>query len=116
MPGPVVVAEARDPLQAGIWIDALARAGISATSFERGVGAALGGASAPGWSVYPVVVSRDHLVDARNVIAELDGAAFLAPLSDSSAAAARQRRAIIVIGAVVAGILALALLAAVFSG
>jgi hypothetical protein len=109
---PVVVAQATDPLQADIWIDALRQAGIAATTFERGVGAALGGASAPGWSVYPVFVSRDDLGAARSVIADIDGAAVLAPVPGASGEQAGPRRALMAVASVVAVITVLALVIA----
>jgi len=75
----VVVAEAMDALQANMWVDALHRSGIDATTFERGAGAALGGAAIPSLTVYPVVVNSDSLGAARSVIADLGGAGVLAP-------------------------------------
>jgi hypothetical protein len=111
-----VVAEARDPVQAGIWIDALERAGIPATSFERGVGAALGGASTPGSAVYPVVVGRDDVIAARNVIADLGGAAFLAPLSDIADIAEGQRWVALVVALLAVGVMVLAVVVALVSG
>lgn len=87
----IVVAEAPDELQAAIWVDALRDAGVQAAMFERGVGAALGG-SVTSWSRYPVIVSEEHLLAARNIIAELGGASSLAPYRDPAALRARQTR------------------------
>jgi len=86
-----VVAEARDPVQAEIWLDALHAAGIEANAFERGVGAALGGATGV-FAIYPVVVGESDLVRARNVIAELGDAGRIAPVRDRNATRAAQRR------------------------
>ncbi len=104
----VVVAEAGDPVQAQIWLDALRDAGIQATSFERGVGAALGGAMTSGWARYPVLVAEGEMAAARNVVAELGGAGLLAPVGDPAAARRRQSRALLVVGGIVAVVVVLA--------
>ncbi|MCC7365720.1 MAG: hypothetical protein IT303_15255 [Dehalococcoidia bacterium] len=110
--GTTVVAIARDAVEAAIWTDALRDAGIEAAAFERGPGAALGGA-APPWSSYPVVVPAGRLAAARNVIAELAGGAVLAPYRDIAEERARRARVLWVAGgaaAVVLGFLVVALL------
>ncbi|MBI5949062.1 MAG: hypothetical protein HY875_13060 [Chloroflexi bacterium] len=118
MTGPrrVVVAEASDPVQAAIWIDALHAAGIEASSFERGVGAALGGAATPGWAVYPVLVASTDIGAARNVVAELAGGAALAPIPDHGAARERSQQALRVAGGAVLLVIVLALLARSLGG
>ncbi|MCK9519210.1 MAG: DUF2007 domain-containing protein [Dehalococcoidia bacterium] len=105
----VVVAVAGDAIQAAIWHDALEDAGIEAAVYERGVGAALGGASAFGAS-YPLLVDRGDVAAARNIIADLGGAVALAPVHDDRAARERRQRALLVAGAIVAVILALGVL------
>jgi len=109
--GRVVVAEAADPVQAAIWVDALKAAGIEAASFERGVGAALGGAVTPGWAVYPVLVAAADIGGARNVVAELAGGTALAPIPDSDAAREASQRALRVAGGAALLVIVLALLA-----
>jgi hypothetical protein len=111
----VTVAEAEGPVQAAIWVDALRQAGIAANTYERGVGAALGGAVAPGWAVYPIVVSSEDLGPARNVIAEIAGAGALAPYRDRADARAGQRRVLLTVGVILAGGVALALAARVLA-
>jgi len=102
MAGTVVVARARDEVEAAIWVDALREAGIRAAMFEQGVSAALGGASVPGWASYPVVVARADIGRARNVIAEFAGAAALAPISDGASGERLRRAALAVAGAIAA--------------
>ncbi len=114
--GRVVVAEASDPVQAAIWVDALKAAGIEAASFERGVGAALGGAATPGWAVYPVLVAAADIGAARNVVAEIAGGAALAPIRDEAAARERAQRALRVAGGAVLVVVVLALLARTLGG
>lgn len=104
----VVVAEASDPVQAEIWVAALRDAGIEAATFERGVGAALGGAVTTGVSRFPVIVASRDLVAARNVISELDGAAHLAPFRDAEDQRERRSRALFTVAAIVALIILLA--------
>ena len=116
MAGTVVVAEAPDPIQADIWLDALRHAGIECATFERGVGAALGGAVTSGSAVYPVVVAEKDLGAARNIIANMSGASAIAPVRDSAHLRASQRRAFIAVGAVVVGIVVLGLLSRVIAG
>lgn len=91
---PVVVAVSGDAIQATIWRDALADAGITAAVVERGMSAALGGATSVS-ATYHVLVDREAVGDARNVIAELGGAMSLAPLPDDATAAQRRRAALI---------------------
>jgi hypothetical protein len=107
--GGVVVAEASDPVTAAIWVDALRDAGIAAHSFEQGVGAALGGAATYG-ARFPVIVRRQDIAQARNVIADLDGARALAPYRDESDIRAGQSRALLA-AAAIAGAVVLAALA-----
>jgi hypothetical protein len=104
----VVVAEASDPVQAEIWVDALRDAGIEAATFERGVGAALGGAVTSGVSRFPVIVASTDLLAARNVISELDGANHLAPFRDAEDQRERRSRALFTVAAIVALIILLA--------
>ena len=106
----VVVAEASDPVQAAIWLDALRDAGVEANSYERGVGAALGGAMTPGFARYPVVVGETDLVCARNVISEISGGGVLSPLPDPEAKNAARQRVLMLVGAVVVVILVMGLL------
>lgn len=106
----IVVAQASDEIEAAIWVDALRDAGVKAATFERGVGAALGGTTTP-WSSYPVVVAEEDLLTARNVIAELGGAGSLAPYHDPAAVRERQSRVLVVgvvtiVAVVAAGIVA----------
>jgi hypothetical protein len=107
--GTVVVAEAPDAVSASIWLDALRDAGIEAGMFERGVGAALGGAATPGLSRFAIVVRKEAMLEARNVIAEVGGASRLAPYRDGSEAPGAQRRAIffvvVLIAAGIAGVI-----------
>lgn len=107
----IIVAEAEDPVQAAIWVDALRDAGIEANSFERGVGAALGGAVTPGFARYPVVVGESDIAGARNVIAELAGGGVLAPLPDPAAKNAARQRVLALVGAVVAAVIIMGVLA-----
>jgi hypothetical protein len=108
--GTALVAEAGDAVEAAIWVDALHDAGIEAHSFERGVGAALGGATT-NWARYPVLVPREALGHARSVIAELAGAAVLAPYRDPDDIRDGQSRALRT-AALIAGIVLLAIAAA----
>ncbi len=112
----VVVAEASDPVEAAIWVDALKAAGIDAASFERGVGAALGGAATPGWAVYPVLVAAADIGAARNVVAEFAGGTALAPIPDAAAARERSQRALRIAGGAVVVVIVLALLARTLGG
>lgn len=77
----VVVAVAINPADAQIWVDALRDAGIGAGTFERGSGAAFGGMQMV-TSRFHVIVAPEDLEEARNVIAELGGARYLAPFDD----------------------------------
>jgi hypothetical protein len=113
---PAVVAEASDPLEAAIWVDALRAAGVEAVSFERGVGSALGGAVAPGWSRFPVLVPAADLGTARNVIAELAGGAALAPYRDAAASRKFQRRLLLVMAGVAVAIVVAGVIGRVVAG
>ena len=100
-----VVATAGDAIEAEIWVAALRDAGIEAATFERGPGAALGGATVP-WASYTVIVPASRLAAARNVLAELAGASVLAPYRAPSDV--RDQRQIILkfaLGIVIAAIL-----------
>lgn len=110
------VAEAQDPIQAQIWVDALRAHGIKASSFERGVGGALGGAVTSGMAVYPIIVATSDLAAARNVIADLDGAVHLTPVRDREASQAAQKRALTLAGGVAVVILVLGVLARIVAG
>jgi hypothetical protein len=112
----VVVAEAEDPVQAGKWLDALEQAGIAARSFERGVGAALGGAVTSGFAKYPVLVARDDLLAARNVISRLDGGGVLSPVRDEEAVRATQLRWLVVAVTAIAVVLVLGVASRVVAG
>ena len=87
MKSPALVAIARDPAEAAIWVDALRQEGIEAASFERGPGAALGGVVGGALSRCHVLVDPDRIEDARNVVAEMGGAAALAPVAAETAIA-----------------------------
>lgn len=112
----VVVAETPDAIEASIWVDALREAGVPASVYEQGVGAALGGATTTGFSVYRVVVERGELGLARSVIAEVAGGAVLSTFRDAETARAGQRRALIMAAIVVVGVLVLGALARVVAG
>lgn len=111
-----VVAVAGDPITASIWADALRAAGIETRVFERGEGAALGGALTPGMAVFPVVVERGSLGAARSVIADLAGASALAPFPDRAAAQEGRRRALMVTFGIVLAVLAAGAIARVVTG
>ncbi len=106
--GRIVVAEAPDAVTAAIWVDALRDAGLDATTFSRGHGAAFGGAEA--FSTYPVLVAETSITAARAVIVELDGSSKLAPIPDREADARRLRGALLAVGAIIAALIAAALL------
>lgn len=112
----VVVAEASDSLQANVWVDALTDAGITARSFEQGVGGALGGASTGVFAKYAVLVARDDLVAARNIISRLDGGSVLAPVPDEAAVRESQRRGLIIVSLIVVLILALGIASRLAAG
>jgi len=111
----VVVAEAPDAVRAAIWVDALRSAGIAARTFERGVGAALGGALSFG-AVYPVVVSNDDVGAARTVIADLAGASALARYRDRRDARSSQRRVLILLAIIMGGVLGAGVIARLLAG
>lgn len=75
----VPVARTADPVSSAIWVDALRQEGIKAASVERGVGAALGGMSGVGQFV--IIVRQSQVGAARSIIAELDGARALVPIT-----------------------------------
>ena len=110
----VVVAEAGDSLEAAIWIDALQAAGIEARTFERGVGAALGGAATVGFARYPLVVSREDLAQARSIIAEMGGAGSLSPIEEPGDRQQAQRRGLAMAGLIIGSVVFIALLARLF--
>ncbi len=88
----VVVAEAAEPIERGIWLDALEQAGIEATTFERGVGAGIGGAQPILPTSYPILVPSAPIVHARNVIVSLAGAQRLVPISRSAGQVTKAQR------------------------
>jgi hypothetical protein len=104
----VVVARAPDIVSAQIWVDALGDAGIQARLFERGPGAALGGAITSGITRYPVIVAEDDFAVARTVIGRLAGMDVLQPLPDTDAEDARRRWALITVVGLVVGIVVVA--------
>ena len=99
MPAATVVAEAADAVEAGLWVDALEQAGINARVFEQSLGGAMGGAVTV-FARYPVLVPRDSLGAARNVIADIAGAARIAPYQDPADSRARQSRALRLAGGI----------------
>lgn len=106
-----VVAEAGDLVEATIWVDALRADGINAKFYERGVGAALGGAVTTGLARHPVVVSREDLGRARNVIADMGGSASLTPIDEPKDKERTQQRGLALVGLIVGGVLVIALAA-----
>ncbi len=107
----VVVAEANDPIEAAIWVDALRDDGLGAESFERGVGAAFGGAATHTFSRFPVLVRSEDYAAARSIIAELGGAARLAPFRSASDERERANSALKLVGAIAALIAVLSVVA-----
>ncbi len=90
----VVVARTGDPIEAQIWVDMLRDEGIQAATYEQGLRGALGGASTMGIrATHHILVRREDIVAARNVIAESGGAHQLAPVpgedDDAGSKAAR---------------------------
>ena len=112
---PIVVAEAPDPAQARIWVDALADAGIRAATFERGSSAALGGSPLAG-SAYPVLVASEDFSAARSIIAELGGAAALSPYRDAAETRARGERALVAVVTAIAAVVVAAIALRLFGG
>ena len=106
----IMVAEASEPIERGIWLDALRQAGIEATTFERGVGAAIGGAQSIAPTSYPILVPSARIADARNIIAELAGAERLVPAASAAEQVSRVQRWTI---AGIAGVLAFLLMAVI---
>lgn len=112
----VVVAESSDRIEAEIWLDALRAQGIPAAIFERGPGAAMGGATASAFARYPVLVSRSNFGAARNVIADLAGGSALAPVRDAGAVNRASRNAVLVITIVAVAIIVAGVLFRVAAG
>ncbi|HXU24600.1 MAG TPA: hypothetical protein VN697_11275 [Tepidiformaceae bacterium] len=112
----VIVAESADRVEAEIWLDALRSAGIPAAIFERGPGAAMGGAMAPAFARYPVLVSRSNFAPARNVIADMAGGSALSPVRDSLASSRASLNAVLVMGVVAVGIIVVGVLFRVVAG
>ncbi len=112
----VVVAAASHPIQANVWVDALTDAGITARSFEQGVGGALGGAVTGVFATYAVVVAREDLVAARNIISRLDGGGVLAPVPDETTVRESQRRGLIIVSLIVVLIVALGIASRLAAG
>lgn len=105
----VAVAETRDPVQAGLWVEALRQAGIRAAVFERGIGGALGGADTYGFSFHRIIVGYHDLAQARNIIAELGGAGALMPYRSPDEEGARAMRVLGIIAGSMAIVIAAAL-------
>jgi hypothetical protein len=97
----VVVAVARDPVEAGHWVSELQGRGIEAASFERGVGAALGGAETGRLARYPVIVAEEDLAHARSVISEVAGASVLAPVREAGELQSRRVRLMLTFAGVI---------------
>ncbi len=89
----VVVARTSDGIQAQLWVDMLRDEGLDASTYTQGVQAALGGASGVG--IHLVLVHREHVGDARNIIAEAGGASALAPIPGESEGYARLVRVLL---------------------
>jgi len=116
VPSTTVVAEAQDPLEAEMWLHALRSEGIEASTFERGVGAALGGAMITGFAVYPIIVAQENLSAARSVIARLAGASVIAPVRETADVRAAQHRALIAVGVIAVAILVAGVFGRLFGG
>lgn len=106
----VVVAATSDPVAANLWLNELRAAGVEAAVMEQGHGAALGARGLPLLTSYAVLVPRRELARARSLIAELGGAAFLAPVPADDGAF--RRRALLFLGAAGLALFAGAVLAA----
>jgi hypothetical protein len=98
----VVVARTGDPATLALWMAALEAAGIPASSYQEGIGAALGGGAFPGLSAFAVVVPRSQLGQARTVIAECGDAAALAPVPGPGAPRLVRWATAVVLGSVLA--------------
>ena len=109
----VVVAEARNSLEAVLWVDALKAEGIPATSFERSVAPAMGGVDA--FARFPVMVPAEKLGAARSVIADLAGATRLSIYRDPADVRARQTGAFWLVGAIVVVVLVISVVAAILA-
>jgi len=102
----VMIAEAEETVERGIWLDALEQAGIEATTFERGSGAAFGGVQPSFPSSHPILVPSVQVVAARNVIADLAGASRLLPLTTPEEQISKAQRWIfVIVGTGLAGLL-----------
>lgn len=110
----VTVAETKDAVQAGLWVDSLRRAGIKAAVYERGVGGALGGAETWGFSVHRVIVGYHDLAEARNIIAELGGASALTPYRSPDEERARAMRVLGIVAGAMAIVIAAGIAVRVF--
>ena len=110
----VVVAEAAEPIELGIWMNALKSAGIDARTYERSASAAFGGVQGQLLSSHPVVVPFGQLADAQDIIAGLAGEERLVSMVELQAQTTRaQRMTIGVAGLVLAAFLLAAILRAV---
>ena len=109
MSATIPVAETSDVVAAAIWSDALREAGIRVGSFERGHGAALGGAVTAGSAMHVLIVGSADIGAARSVIADLGGTEALLPVRDAATQRASQMRALLAVLIVVVGAAALAL-------
>lgn len=114
--GTVVVAESQDVLDAVLWVDALERAGIRATSYEQGLGGAYGGGLAGPLTRHCVVVAREDLGRARSVIAEAGGATRLSPYDDPAEQRERAKFAAVMVGAALLLVIGTALAWRLFAG
>ncbi|MBE0607814.1 MAG: hypothetical protein IH609_00400 [Dehalococcoidia bacterium] len=101
----IPIADAPDPLTAEIWLAELRAAGIRAGTFERGVGGALGGAATPGLASYPVLVSEDDAVRARDIVAGLGGGEYLRAAAHPGGEQGARQLVVLGIGAAIAAAL-----------
>src|SRR5262249_50650463 len=96
----VMVAEAPSAVDAAVWVAALLSAGSDARTFERGVGAALGGATTV-LARSPVLVPRAALVPSRNLLSDLGGARILSPYKDPETTRHAQRQIVVTAAAAI---------------
>lgn len=104
----IPIADAPDPVTAEIWLAELRAAGIRAGTFERGVGGALGGAATTGQASYPVLVSEDDAVRARDIIAGAGGADYLRAIVAPRGEGAGRQLVLLGVGAAIAAALLVA--------
>lgn len=105
MSGTIEVAETADGVDAAIWAGALRDAGIKVGVYERGHGAALGGAMTMGLARHVLVVPGEQAGAARSVIAEFGGTGALLPIRDAASQRAGQahalRTVLLIVGVIV---------------